>query len=274
MNVGGVFGLLVVLLSTIAHAQPAPSSNPKREAASRYVDDGLAAQERGDHDTAITLYTKAYELVPHPVLLFNIAQAHRLAGRIEQADIFYQRFLATNPTGKEAQIAREVLAEIGEARRAQPPRLEPPRADPTPRSVETSGDDQRKDSHSPPSPPMTSVSAAGLDSRRAPPWYTDKVGDALVIGGVAATVVAVVVYRSALSDIDAAKSADSYSQSIDLKERTQDKNAVFVGFAVAGGSLVVAGILRYVVHDRTTDPPSMDVARTHGGGMVTYRTTF
>ncbi|HSK02097.1 MAG TPA: tetratricopeptide repeat protein [Kofleriaceae bacterium] len=95
---------------TSAHAQPATSDKAKLKAARSYTEAGVTAQDVGDYDTAITFYSKAYELVPHPVLLFNIAQAHRLAGRLDQAAELYRRFLATSPTGPEAQIARELLA--------------------------------------------------------------------------------------------------------------------------------------------------------------------
>lgn len=83
------------------------------------VDAGLAAQNGHDYDAAILFYSKAYELVPHPVLLFNIAQAHRLAGHVDQAVDAYRRFLATNPTGAEAQIARDLLDEIAKRKAKQ-----------------------------------------------------------------------------------------------------------------------------------------------------------
>jgi len=51
--------------------------------------------------------------VPHPVLLFNIAQAHRLAGRMDQAIKAFQRFLASHPQGAEAQIARDLIGAGG-----------------------------------------------------------------------------------------------------------------------------------------------------------------
>src|ERR1041384_6239867 len=77
----------IAVVATTARAEPAPKS--KVQAAKTYVDAGLVAQKAGDYDTAIQLFTKAYELVPHPVLLFNMAQAHRLAGRIDRALTLY-----------------------------------------------------------------------------------------------------------------------------------------------------------------------------------------
>src|SRR6185503_18024919 len=231
MNAGGVFGLFVLMVSMVAYAQPAPPSDAKREAARLYVEDGVAAQNRGEFDAAISLYNRAYELIPHPVLLFNIAQALRLAGRIEQADSFYQRFLATNPTGPEAQIARDVRAEIAEARRARAPRPEPP-PDPIPHSADTSRIDPPQPAESP-SPSMTNVAATRIDSRSTPPWYSDKLGDALAIGGVAATVAAIILYRSALYDADTARmEKDDYMRALDLRDGAREKANYAVGLAV------------------------------------------
>src|SRR5262245_20076530 len=92
-----------------AVAQVAPNVD-KKQVAKQYVNAGLAAQSSGDYETAITFYSKAYELVQHPTLIFNIAQAHRLAGHIEQALSFYKRYLAEDPKGAQARTARELVS--------------------------------------------------------------------------------------------------------------------------------------------------------------------
>jgi len=98
----------------VAHAQPkpAPVDPAKAKTAKQYVDAGLAAQNTKDYDTAISLYQKAYDLVPHPVLLFNIGQAHRLAGHDPEAKSFYERYLQADPTGPQASIAKDFIREI------------------------------------------------------------------------------------------------------------------------------------------------------------------
>jgi len=84
------------------------------------VDEGIAAQEVKDYDKAIELYTSAYKLLPHPVVLFDIAQAHRLAGRLEEAGRFYERYLSADPDGDEVGTARALLATIRKAARTKP----------------------------------------------------------------------------------------------------------------------------------------------------------
>jgi hypothetical protein len=100
-----------------ARAQSAPAPVDKKQVAKHYVDAGLAAQASKDYETAITFYLKAYQLVPHPTLLFNMAQAHRLAGHIDQALSLYKQYLVEDPRGAEARTARELVSEL-EARMA------------------------------------------------------------------------------------------------------------------------------------------------------------
>jgi tetratricopeptide (TPR) repeat protein len=95
-----------------ALAQSAPVPVDKKQVAKQYVDAGLAAQDSGDYETAITFYLKAYQLVPHPTLLFNMAQAHRLAGHLDQALSLYKRYLSADPSGAQARIARQLVSEI------------------------------------------------------------------------------------------------------------------------------------------------------------------
>lgn len=121
--------LRLVLLGVIgsaaapAHvsAQPTPAPAPavdKKQVAKQYTEAGLAAAKLGDYDTAIGFYQKAYQLVPHPTLIFNIAEAQRLAGRIDQALSEYKRYLSAAPNGPQVQDARDRIAEI-DAKRAE-----------------------------------------------------------------------------------------------------------------------------------------------------------
>jgi tetratricopeptide (TPR) repeat protein len=93
-------------------AQPAPAPVDKKQVARQYTEAGLAAAKLGDYDTAIGFYQKAYQLVPHPTLIFNIAEANRLAGRFDGALTLYRRYLSEAPAGPLAADARDRIAEI------------------------------------------------------------------------------------------------------------------------------------------------------------------
>ena len=84
----------------------------KKQLARQYTNAAIAAQDARDYDTAITFYQKAYEQVPHPILLFNMAQSHRLAGREAEALALYQRYLTDDPKGPKAKDARGFVTEL------------------------------------------------------------------------------------------------------------------------------------------------------------------
>lgn len=104
------------LTSRQVSAQPAPGVEGDASTAKEYVDRGIAAQSAGDYGAAITYYETAYQLIPHPVLLFNMAQAHRLAGHADQALALYERYLVAAPDGEQAPIAREMVSQLKQQR--------------------------------------------------------------------------------------------------------------------------------------------------------------
>ena len=115
--VAGALALAVPAATLVGSpaAQAQPEDKPatdKKQQAKQYVDQGLAAQAAGKYDEALELYRKAYDLVPHPLLLFNMAQATRLAGRAIAARDLYLRYLDVEPQGVQARAAREILVAL------------------------------------------------------------------------------------------------------------------------------------------------------------------
>src|SRR5215211_2743036 len=106
-------GLLAVALtsaSSVAHAD--------RDKAKAYYDDAEKQYNLGKFDTAVDLYTKAYEEWPEPGFLFNIAQAYRQAGNCKQALFFYKRFLSLKASDPSKPLAAGLRTEV-EARIAE-----------------------------------------------------------------------------------------------------------------------------------------------------------
>lgn len=73
---------------------------------------GRAAHDAHDYAGAIAAFTEAYALAPAPALLFNLAQAYRLAGRCDDAAVMYRRFLASSPPDDARQLAEQHLATV------------------------------------------------------------------------------------------------------------------------------------------------------------------
>jgi hypothetical protein len=82
-----VAGLLV------ASSSLAWAGAPASEDARSYLDKATAAYGLGRYATAAENFEKAYELKPDPALLYNAAQAHRLAGNKQRALELYESYL-------------------------------------------------------------------------------------------------------------------------------------------------------------------------------------
>lgn len=104
--------LLLVLLVAVAYPSAAGADPSRKDAAKRYVERGLAAQIDGDFDAAIVFFNKAYALIPHPELLFNLGQAHRLKGEPSVALRYYREYLAADSQGRGAAEAGSWIARL------------------------------------------------------------------------------------------------------------------------------------------------------------------
>jgi tetratricopeptide (TPR) repeat protein len=107
--------LAAALLSATAQAapkRPAPAYDQKQEKAARaHFDKAEKAFNLGHFDAALAGYQAAYEVLPLPAFLFNIAQCHRNLRNREQAVFFYQRYLSLAPDAPNRTVVEELIAE-------------------------------------------------------------------------------------------------------------------------------------------------------------------
>ena len=103
--------LLVAGSPSAAQGQGGDAAEKRRQA-SAHVKQGDQHKEAGAYDDAAREYQAAYELVPHPVLFFNLAQVYRLKGDREQALEYYERYLAGDPDGRASAQARRFASEL------------------------------------------------------------------------------------------------------------------------------------------------------------------
>ncbi len=73
--------------------RPLPAQLPLRQ----LTEQGIQQFQQGEYDAAIESFSAAHVLSPNPMFLFNIAQAHRKAGRPREALLHYQLFLRKAP---------------------------------------------------------------------------------------------------------------------------------------------------------------------------------
>ena len=107
---GGWVSIACVLALTVARPSYADSVNDARE----HYKQGRIAFDLGHYEDAIIEYEQAYKLKDDPAILFNIAQAHRLAGHLVEALQFYRSFLRRQP---DAFNREEVEGKIAEMQR-------------------------------------------------------------------------------------------------------------------------------------------------------------
>ncbi len=96
--------MLAILTLTPALAVGAPGSEQRAEARERF-DRGLKLFDQGDDDGALVEFERAYELVPHPLVLYNIGLVQIELGRPVEAVRTLDRVLAQPGSLSAAQIA-------------------------------------------------------------------------------------------------------------------------------------------------------------------------
>lgn len=151
----------------------------RAQQAQEQYDRGVVAYNLERFDEAIAAFTRAYELDPAPILLFNIAQARWKKGENERALFYYRRYLEADPqAANRAQVEarmRELEAAPAPAAAAShpaapagPARLDPP---------------------APPAAPPAFVQATPEESAPPPvpvyrrPWFWGAIGAGAVVAG-------------------------------------------------------------------------------------------
>jgi tetratricopeptide (TPR) repeat protein len=103
----------------------------QEQTARRWFSLGQAAFEAGAHAEAADAFLKSYAALPRPLLLFNIAQALRLAGRCQDAARYYAEFREAAPEQAPSDFseleaeAQRCAEEQPKANREVQPSLEP-----------------------------------------------------------------------------------------------------------------------------------------------------
>jgi hypothetical protein len=105
--------ILVILACSTAHADEASDREEARTAFAA----GQAADRRGEWQEAIEHYLRANDLVPHPNAMFNIATDYERIGKLREAAVWYERYVAAAPAStdrtKIARTMRELATRSG-----------------------------------------------------------------------------------------------------------------------------------------------------------------
>lgn len=168
LRIALALGLVTTLTSVAARA-----AEPNVEARRLYAQ-GKAEYAQGHYAQAIELFERSYALSESSALLFNMAQAHRLAGPAHCSDALalYKSYLAAEPAVENKQEVEERIAELGDCSAGT--------------AAETSAVSQPASSHS-------ALAPMPLAPRREPPPVARRAlptGPVLVTGAGSALLVA------------------------------------------------------------------------------------
>lgn len=102
----------LVAAAGVAHADDKVPPERIPQKARELADKGRAFHDAGEYTKAVAAFKEAYVLAPSPALLFNIAQAYRLAGDCDDAAWMYRRYLDSNPDAARRTLAEQNLASV------------------------------------------------------------------------------------------------------------------------------------------------------------------
>src|SRR4029079_16137461 len=80
--------------------KPAPADQQQTEEqkeADKHFKSGVALFKEAKFAEALAEFERAYEIAPHPLVLYNIAGCHRELSHYSEAVSYYHRFLAEGP---------------------------------------------------------------------------------------------------------------------------------------------------------------------------------
>ncbi|MBA3458887.1 MAG: hypothetical protein H0T46_02930 [Deltaproteobacteria bacterium] len=241
--------LRTTLLLALACAPLTALAGTKAQA---HIAKAMEAHKAGRFADALVELKAAYALEPNPDLLFAIGQVNVKLERCADAIEYYEKFLATKP-GAQAQADTQQAIDTCKAQiaAAQPP---PP---PTPA----------------PGSDSPYLPASGSTARA--PWYKDKLGGALVLGGVAFSVVGLVLYTGARGDLDDAESAPNVTRYDELVDSAHSKRTWSVVMIGGGAVLIGAGVVRYMMRKGSSkETRGVGMVPAAGGGLVTWSGQF
>ena len=103
-------------------------SRGKKDQARQFFEQGTVEYDLRKFEAAIESFEKAYTAVPNAAFLFNLAQAHRMAGHSSDAIGFYNNYLRRMPDAANAADVKKFIAELEQGKKLAPEvsKLPPP----------------------------------------------------------------------------------------------------------------------------------------------------
>jgi hypothetical protein len=256
--------LASLMLTAPAVADPKPPTEKDRQMAGDLVKKAIGKSQAGDHNAAIELYLQAYTIVPNSILLSNIGAEYQQSERPQQALRYFCMYLEKEPNGTNAPYAaaqaRSLQTELGNTEVddrdvcAKPKARPRPRPEPEPQPRE-------------PEPPPREPEPVVRDDREGKINTLQYAGIGAGIGGLIAIGVGAYAGVRASSISNELTTHDrSMPWPNDVQEQQKNGQSyenVQIGAMIAGGVMLTAGVVLYVVSrsDATTERASERTVR-------------
>jgi tetratricopeptide (TPR) repeat protein len=242
--------LAVLLASSTALAQPkSPPTDAQKQAAGNLAKQAIAKSQAGDHEAAIKLYLEAYQIVPEPLLLTNIASEFKQLKKSVDALRYFCMYLKEAPTGSnasyalsEATILHMDLAIQGDVCKPEQTTV----TEPPPTKTD-------------PPPPPKLQPASGGGGMRMIGLGTAGVG-VLALGAGVFFGVKARENSDLISNHNMAEEWPANIKQIEADGQAYENRQIL--FTIVGGALVATGVVVYVIGRSKKTETSMTVAPT------------
>lgn len=186
-------GMRILILATLVVLGPA--ARGQTLTAKDHYDRATAAFSLGSYAEAAEEYEKAFKLKPDKALLYNAAQAHRIAGNKQRALTLYQNYLRVfgDEIPNRAEVQRHVsslkaaIAAEAETANAPPTKPAPAKIEPTPQPAPAPQPAPQPAPVAQPAPQPAPATAAVVATRPADkplikkPWFWATIGGAAAV---------------------------------------------------------------------------------------------
>ena len=248
--------LLVALLAGTA------SAAPKKKAAKKEFDKGVAAYTKGDFAAAADAFSKSNAIETDIDALFAWAQSERKLDHCDKALELYTKLLAMDMPAENKEAIKVQVGECKDILGQAPAKTEKTekteKVEKTEKAEKTEKTEKAPDPTPPPAtPPTTDTSSPPIESQPSPSapqapegraWWKDPVGGALVGAGAVGVGLGVVFLVQGSAAESDAKAAMSYDDYVALDDRAKSRGQLGVVSLVAGGALAAGGIVWYATH--------------------------
>lgn len=266
----GIAGVLAAFMGSAQAEEPAAPGSAKD-----HFQKGTKYFDLGHFDDAVKEYEAAYEIKDEPVLLYNIAQAHRLANHFKEAVHFYKAYKRRMPNAPNRDEVNAKIDEIeklieqqkrtstmppdnpmmpGDRQPNTPPRPADGQTTPPPVNPTTPPPDGTQPAVTPTAqPPVSDIPTPQPEEKKPVDPNAGKtkkiaglalvgVGAVAIIGGIVCSALAVGAGNDVTS---AAKNGGTFDPSKESSGHT-DQLVAGVMYGVGGAALVAGAVVTYL----------------------------